>query len=346
MSVVNQVPDPVSKIIIDDNSKLLQRETILHITKSNCRLVTYTSGTTGIPKRIIHSNGTLLRNIKIGAQYRNNVWGFAYNPAHYAGIQVLLQAFLNKNLLVQLIGATIGEIESRLNKFQISHLSATPSFIRNYLLPCKGIFPSVRSIVSGGEAFDFSLLTELKTKFPNARIMSIYALTEAGSLLTAIDGIFNLTDRINKLIRVSDCNELLVSTTLMNQGDITIEDEWYHTGDIVEFINSKDFRIIGRRSDIVNIGGLKVNPFEVEHEILKIDGVKDAAVCVRKNSVTGSILVSKLVIQKPLSEDNCEITITRKLGTCLQRWQIPKAFRVVERIEYTESGKKVRSWKS
>ena len=76
----------------------------LYLTRigSNSKLIMFTSGTTGVPKSIEHSMESLTRNIKIDTKFLNNVWGFAYNPTHMAGIQVFFQAFFNKNTIVKI----------------------------------------------------------------------------------------------------------------------------------------------------------------------------------------------------------------------------------------------------
>lgn len=51
----------------------------------------FTSGTTGQPKQVRHTIQTLTRSVRIGTGYQGQVWGFAYNPTHMAGLQVFFK---------------------------------------------------------------------------------------------------------------------------------------------------------------------------------------------------------------------------------------------------------------
>ena len=67
---------------------------------SKSEITIFTSGTTGQPKKVVHSISTLTRSVRIGDKYKNQIWAYAYNPTHMAGLQVFFQAFENKNTLV------------------------------------------------------------------------------------------------------------------------------------------------------------------------------------------------------------------------------------------------------
>lgn len=312
----------------------------------NWKLTTFTSGTTGIPKMVTHNRSSIFRNIRENDLCSKHVWAFAYNPAHYAGIQVLLQAFVNRNPMVQFFDMSVKDVDKNLSENNVTHISATPSFIRQFLLPLTGCYDIVESISSGGEAFDTSITDRLREIFPKAKIKSIYASTEAGTLFSGENGIFKISERLRGLVKIGNNNELLIHNSLLNNINGGFDAlEWYNTGDLVEFVSNDHFKIVGRSSDVVNIGGYKVNPLEIEAEILNVSGVIDVMVCGRKNSVMGNILACCVKINNTLTENNAEDIIVGFLKNRLDEWQIPRVFRVVEEITYTQSGKKVREWK-
>lgn len=119
--------------------------------------------------------------------------------------------------------------------------------------------------------------------------------------------------------------------------------EWYHTGDIVEFTEDGRIKFVGRKNEMINVGGYKVNPNEVEEEIKKINGVLDAYVYARKNQLTGNILVAEVVLKdKELDLQEMEKIIYENLRTSLQNWKIPRIIKFVDEIKLTRTGKKVR----
>ena len=87
----------------------------------------FTSGTTGTPKRISHSLKSLARQAKISPKHSDDVWGFAYNPTHIAGLQVFFQALFNANTIVRLFGLPAKTLIETIQKEAITHISAPPT---------------------------------------------------------------------------------------------------------------------------------------------------------------------------------------------------------------------------
>jgi translation elongation factor EF-G len=76
----------------------------------NAQITFFTSGTTGRPKKVSHRLQSITRFVKRESRHTSDIWGFAYNPTHIAGVQVFFQALLNKNKIVRLLGLSIDEI--------------------------------------------------------------------------------------------------------------------------------------------------------------------------------------------------------------------------------------------
>ncbi len=100
------------------------------VLESKSNITLFTSGTTGIPKKVRHSVNSLTRMVRYGEKHSSDIWGFCYNPTHMAGIQVFFQAFLNINPMIYIYGADNNEIYGRISEFKVSHISATPTFYR------------------------------------------------------------------------------------------------------------------------------------------------------------------------------------------------------------------------
>jgi acyl-CoA synthetase (AMP-forming)/AMP-acid ligase II len=275
--------------------------------------------------------------VKIDANRKENIWGFAYNPTHFAGLQVFFQAFLNLNTIVFLFNRPQNEINNSIERFKISHISATPTFYR-MILSAEKQFLSVTRITSGGEKFDQSLKEKVKCTFPNAKITNVYASTEAGTLFAAKDEVFIVKEDYREFVRIEN-SELLIHKNLMGEStDLFLENEWYRTGDMVqiESVNPLVFRFVNRKNEIINVGGYKINPYEVENAIMEINGISNCRVYGKKNSVIGNILIAE--VQKSI-ESLTEREILSELKKKLQTFKLPRMIKFVDKLELTRTGK-------
>lgn len=332
----------LSNIKINNFNELLN--SVEHGSKT-WKLGLYTSGTTGRPKKIYHSFENLTRNIKTGERFKENVWAFAYNPTHIAGIQVFFQALLNGNPMIYIFDLDRNNIPELMKKYEITNISATPTFYRNVVPMINTSIESVKRVTFGGEKFDPTLENKLKEIFPNAKIVNIYASTEAGSLLSSRGEFFEIPKDKENYFKIAEDGELLIHKSFLGEsGSINIENNWYHTGDIVEVIGKNKIKIIGRKTEMINVGGYKVNPNEVEEEIKKINGIIDVYVYAKTNRMTGNIIVADVVIYNKDDHDlnQLEKLIYEKLKKNLQVWKIPRIINFVDKIQLTRTGKKVR----
>ncbi|MFR9567922.1 MAG: AMP-binding protein [Rikenellaceae bacterium] len=308
------------------------------IRNSKSRITIYTSGTTGQPKKVIHTVATLTRSTRISESYTDNVWAYAYNPTHMAGLQVFFQAFCNKNIIVNVFGKNRGDIYGLIKQYNVTHVSATPTFYR-LLLPKEEIFAKVQRVTLGGEKSEVNLYHTIQDIFPNAKLNNIYASTEAGSLFVAKGENFQIPEKLKDKFKVID-NELLIHKSLLGESDsFIIANDFYHSGDIIEWIeeNKGVFKFKSRKNELINVGGYKVNPHEVEDVLLSINGINQAVVYGKKNSVLGNVLCAEVKL-----EDNTQISelkIREILSSKLQDYKIPRRIKFVEEFELTRTGK-------
>ena len=95
--------DIAISLILKINSKNSFLELLNKVNK-NWRITLFTSGTTGVPKKVSHTFDSITRFVRSSSSYKLNIWGLAYNPTHMAGVQVFFQALMNGNTLVRLFG--------------------------------------------------------------------------------------------------------------------------------------------------------------------------------------------------------------------------------------------------
>lgn len=317
-------------------------EVLYHISQSkNWKLGFFTSGTTGRPKFISHNLGVLSRNVKAGDKFQNNIWGFCYNPTHFAGIQVFLQAFFNKNMIVNLFNVDYGIVERSIKKYAITHLSATPTYYRSVYPLLHDSYPSVERITFGGEMFDEQIARMLTRYFPNSKITNVYASTELGSVLAGAGNTLKIPEEFKDKIKISEDGELIVHRSLMGEETILQNDAWFSTGDLVKQEDDGTIQFISRKTEMINVGGYKINPHEIEEIINEIQDIQDSVVYGRDNRITGKVLVAEIVLRPGFTGD-MEKEIHEYLKNRLQPWKIPRLIKITENIDRTRTGKKVR----
>lgn len=301
-------------------------------------LTLFTSGTTGLPKKVTHTVNNFIRGVRRSDAHSDNVWALAYNPTHMAGLQVFFQALYNLNPIINIFSKTRADVFKAIESFGITHISATPTFFR-MLLPADTSFRNVRRITFGGEKSDTNLHDKIRVLFPKAHVNNIYASTEAGAILTARNDEFEIKKEVIGKVEIRD-NEIVVHSSLIGSStDLELVDGWYHTNDIVEITTTDPlrFKIISRGNELINVGGYKVNPNEVEESMMMIDGIKDCRVFGKPNSVLGTILCAEFVLENGANIKGKDIK--KQLTSELQNFKIPLIITSVEHLELTRTGK-------
>lgn len=317
-------------------------EIVAALQASESRITIFTSGTTGQPKKIVHTVASLTRAVRKGKEYSGQIWAFAYNPTHMAGLQVFFQAFENRNTIVNVFGKSRETVYHLISEKQVTHISATPTFYR-LLLPFEKSFNSVVRVTLGGEKSDQRLYDAIHMIFPQAKINNVYASTEAGSLFAAKGDCFRFPEAIKDKLKVVD-DELLIHESLLGSSDsFELVDGFYHTGDLIEWVDKENgsFRFKSRKNELINVGGYKVNPGEVEDTIMALEGVRQALVYGKANSILGNVLCADIQL-----EEGCSLTetdIRKRLAQGLQDFKVPRRIRFVDSLSLTRTGKLKRS---
>lgn len=313
-------------------------ELLLKLQETKSEITIFTSGTTGQPQKVIHSVLSLTRSVRISDRYKDQIWAFAFNPTHMAGLQVFFQTFMNLNTIVNVFNKDRTVVYDVINQYAITHISATPTFYR-LLLPIENQYFSVKRITLGGEKSNQKLYDSILRIFPNSKINNIYASTEAGSLFVASGENFKIPIEMMDKFKVEN-DELLIHQSLLGKSEsFSFQKEYYCTGDIIEWVDKNEgiFRFKRRKNELVNVGGYKVNPDEVESLILQIDGVMQALVYSKSNSILGNILCADIEL-----EDSCNLTevkIRKILTSDLQDYKIPRIIKIVDSFSLTRTGK-------
>lgn len=307
--------------------------------RGHAGLVVFTSGSTGEPKGILHDLESVLR--KFDDRSRRGFRTLLLMPLHHmGGINTLLGAVHRPGgMAVFADGRRIDSVTRAIEAAKVDLLPATPSFL-NLLLasgPHQEDLSSVSFITYGAEVMPEGLLRRVRKAFPNARLKQTYALTEIGALprmKSRPDGSLwlRLTDPEFDL-RVHEGRLHLRSPYAMvgylNAPYPFDEDGWLDTGDAVE-VDGEWIRVLGRASDLINVGGEKVFPAEVEEVLQRADNVVDAACHGEPDPLLGRRVIATVQLEAP--EDPVELRKRLRkfcLGS-LDRYKVPMRFVVAE----------------
>jgi len=315
-----------------------------------------TSGTTNIPKLVAHTFNSLTRttksNIELGNKYR---WGLVFDIYRFSGIQVFLQAMLSgSTLIVSESNMSISETVNNLVSNKCNALSGTASFWRKILMSKESNGLNLDVITLGGEIADENILQALKIKFPNAKIIHIYASTEAGVGFSVHDGyagfpldyLQNVINGVN--LKISDKSTLMLKSEKQIQkyiGDNKLyeNDGFIDTGDIIEIKNDRVY-FLGRDSGSINVGGNKVQPEEVEQILLSSELIYSAYVYPKKNPMMGNIVCADVVLKdKTADKQAIKLELLKYCREKLENFKVPAILKFVEELEITQSGKLKRN---
>ncbi|RKQ94112.1 ANL family adenylate-forming protein [Maricaulis maris] len=327
-------------------------------TRSNLcasRWVMTTSGTTGNPKLVGHTFESLTRSTKSdperGATQR---WGMLYEYSRFAGMQVVLQSMISGAcLLLPASGSGLAEQIAFFADSGCTHVSATPTLWRKILMTPGHERLDLRQITLGGEIADDRILLSLCNTFPQARVTHIFASTEAGVGFAVSDrrGGFPasfLTDPPAGIgIRVVDGRLFIrnsqVAPRYIGTDTSFAEDGWVDTGDAVELREDR-ILFLGRASGVINVGGDKVHPEEIESLLLAHPNVSAARVYSKSNPIMGALVAADLVPVdlQDKTPSQLKAEIKSFIAERTERHKVPAFISLVEGFDANAAGKMLR----
>jgi len=312
----------------------------------------FTSGSTGTPKAVTHSWAGLMRPVRQRPELEGGRWLLTYPVRFYAGLQVLVQSLASGGTLTVADRRSAGGVCRQIRAEGIQYVPATPSFWR-WLLAFgdrEALEESaVRQISLGGEPVSDELLGALGAVFPAARIVHIYATSELGRCFAVDDGRAGFPASY-----LARCPEPGTSLRIV-EGELQVRSEnamqgyetagrswegsrWLATGDLVEVADGR-VRFGGRKSEIINVGGHKVSPVEVESALRRVPGIADLCVYPVASSLAGQMVAADLVLAPGSRPEEARQAIARECAARLASCQRPRILRFVDRLAVLESGK-------
>ncbi len=356
-----------------DYGKRLESTDGQSMTADDTADIVFTTGTTGLPKGVMLSHFNIFSSA-------DNINGFIGNTEHEVEVLGLplchsfglgrLRCTLIKGATMVLVGsfANLKLFFNAMDEFHATGFGMVPAvwaYIRKFSGTRISKFAGqLKYIEIGSAAMPIDSKKELCELFPNTRICMHYGLTEASR--SAFMEFHENMDRLNTIgkpvsakvdIRIFDENgkmlpdgeqgEICVKGNMVTKSYYRPEEnanaffgDYFRTGDVGYRDTDGNFYLAGRRKELINVGGKKVSPQEVEDAVCSL-GVEDC-ICVGMEDPNGILgEVPKVYIVKngtdmPFDE------IRRKLAPLLEDYKIPAAFDWIDEIPKTSSGKKQR----
>lgn len=317
--------------------------------RGNPGLILFSSGSTGASKAALHDFVPLLEKFKVARNSLRTITFLLFD--HIGGVNTLLYNLSNAGCIVTIQDRSPEAVCAAIQEHRVELLPTSPTFI-NLLLVSevykKFDLSSLQLVTYGTEVMPETTLKRFHELFPDVRLLQTYGLSELGimrskskssdSLWVKIGGEGFETRVVDNMLEIRAKSAML---GYLNADSPFTDDGWFKTGDSVE-VEGEYLKILGRQSEIINVGGEKVYPAEVEGVLQTMEGVEDVAVSGEPNPISGQIVKARVNLR---SDESLAQFRKRMRAFCkdrLARYKIPQKVQIVEETLHGERFKKMR----
>jgi long-chain acyl-CoA synthetase len=312
-------------------------------------LVLFSSGSTGESKASVLDFNRLLGKFEVPRRaYRTLVFLLL---DHIGGINTLLHGLCHGGTIVTTRERSADAVCAAIEAHRVQLLPTTPTFLR-ILLIADAIrhhdLSSLELVTYGTEPMPPSTLAVIREALPWVRFKQTYGLSELGILPTQSRDSSSVWLKLGNtgfehkivdgVLWIRSPSAMLGYLNAPSPFDV---DGWFNTQDLVER-DGEYIRVLGRKSELINVGGLKVHPTEIENILLQIDNVKDVTVRGLPNPVTGEVVAAKITPLAPEDPDALKRRVRQFCQARLERYKIPAVIDVVVEDHYGARFKKSR----
>ena len=314
--------------------------------RGHAGLILFSSGTSGEPKGMLHDLNALLdRYREVRPRADRTVQLLLAD--HIGGLDSAFRTLFAGSTLVVPEARSAVAVGAAIERYNVNILPASPTFLNLMLLAHvteKFDCSSLEVIAYGAEPMSARLLGRLVKAFPNVAFQQKFGTSETGAIRIksqSTDSVYFRIEDSGVEWRVQD-EELWLKTSsrilgYLNADESSLEaDGWYRTGDLVEEAEAGYLRIIGRRSQLINVGGQKVHPAEVEQVLSEIEGVDACAVFGQAAPVTGSMVACEIVTASSQDLRAWKRLIRSHCRGRLANWKIPVAIELRAELSMTD----------
>jgi acyl-coenzyme A synthetase/AMP-(fatty) acid ligase len=312
-------------------------------------LVLFSSGSTGAPKAAVHDLVPLFDKFKTSRKAARTLVFLLFD--HIGGVNTMLHVLANAGCLVLVHDRAPDAVCASIARHRVEILPTSPTFINLLLLSEAWRQHDLRSltlITYGTEVMPQSTLSRIREALPHASLQQTYGLSEVGilraksqssdSLWVRIGGEGYETRVVDGLLEIRARSAML---GYLNAPSPFTEDGWFRTGDAVE-VDGEYFLIKGRRSELINVGGEKVYPAEVESVLQEMEGVEDVAVSGEPNAITGQMVKARVKLTGAETVGEFRRRMQAFCRSRLPPFKIPQKVVLVDGTMFGERFKRMR----
>lgn len=312
-------------------------------------LVLFSSGSTGKSKAALHDFSFLLEKFKVRRHVFVTLTFLLLD--HIGGVNTLLYILSNAGTIVAVLSRNPDDVCEAIEKYAVELLPTSPTFLNLLLISeahKRHDLSSLKRMTYGTEAMPLRTLERVNELFPNVQLQQTYGLSELGimrtksrsndSLWVKVGGEGFETRIVDGTLHIRAQSAMLGYLNAPSPYDA---DGWFNTGDQVE-VDGEYIKILGRRSEMVNVGGLKVYPAEVESVLLGMSNVQDVSVTGQPHPITGNIVVATFTL---LQDETVSSLRSRTRQYCkgkLEPYKIPALVKITSAEQHGGRFKKMR----
>jgi acyl-CoA synthetase (AMP-forming)/AMP-acid ligase II len=312
-------------------------------------LVLFSSGTSGEPKGMLHDLD------RVAEKFRRPRAAVVAIPFlmmdHFGGINTLLAITASLGTVVTVADRSVSSICAAIARHRVQLLPATPSFLT--LLMASNAhrehdLSSLTRITYGTEVMPQATLDRVRLAFPGVVLQQTYGLSEVGvlrsesrddgSLWMRIGGEGFQTRVVDGVLHVKSDYAMV---GYLNAPPAFDAEGWFDTHDEVE-VDGEWFRVLGRVTDLINVGGQKVYPAEVEEVVLGAENVQDVAVSGQPHALLGQIVVATVVLDRPEPVESVKKRVRRTCSGQLAGFKVPVKVLLSDGPLHSSRQKKIR----
>lgn len=312
-------------------------------------LILFSSGSTGKSKAALHDMTGLLEKFKIRRFKQRAITFLLYD--HIGGVNTMLHILSNGGCIITVQDRSPDSVLQAVEKYKAELLPTSPTFINLILLSeayKRHDLSSLKTVTYGTEPMPESTLRRFHELFPEIKLQQTYGLSEVGilrskskssdSLWVKVGGEGFETRIVDGILQIKAQSAM---QGYLNAPSPFTEDGWFNTGDEVEQ-DGEFIRILGRRSEIINVGGEKVYPAEVESSMQEIENIAEVTVFGEKNPITGSMVCARVKLKNPEDPKTAVLRIKKECSKKMPRFKIPVKISFTDEAQYSERFKKMR----
>jgi acyl-coenzyme A synthetase/AMP-(fatty) acid ligase len=313
-------------------------------------LILFSSGSSGAPKAIVHDMARLLARYDGKPRPARRIMCFLL-PDHIGGVNTLFHGLAHGGTVVTVDDRAPDAVCRTIERCRVQILPTTPTFLNLLLLSGameRHDVSSLELVTYGTELMPKTTLDRLRSALPKVDLLQTYGLSEVGilqsrsrpdgSLWVRVGGEGYETKIVDGTLWIRARSAML---GYLNAPDKFDAEGWFNTEDTVEQ-DGEWLRFLGRRSEIINVGGAKAYPAEVEAALLALSGVEDALVRGERNALLGQCVVATVVLSTGETAAAFKQRMRKELAAKLPPYMVPVRVEVAQGPLHSERMKKLR----